>query len=167
MKSLVSQLANYAHYHRDKRNICTHFIGIPLIVYALAVLLSRPSFTPTPELTVTPAVLIVAISCVYYLFLSLSLGLVMTMLMAAALVGAAPLVALPWPQWLAWGVGLFLIGWVFQFIGHYFEGKKPAFLEDVTGLVIGPLFVVLELLFMLGLYKNLKQEIEHIAGKVH
>ncbi|WP_105259080.1 Mpo1 family 2-hydroxy fatty acid dioxygenase [Pseudoalteromonas sp. T1lg88] len=166
MKSLVSQLANYAHYHRDMRNIYTHFIGIPLIVYALAVLLSRPNFTLTPELTLTPATIAVAITCVYYLFLSLSLGLVMTVLMAAVLVGAAPLAALPWPQWLGWGVGLFLLGWLFQFVGHYFEGKKPAFVDDLIGLVIGPLFVVVELLFMLGLYKGLKQDIEQIAGKV-
>ncbi|MEM0514417.1 Mpo1-like protein [Pseudoalteromonas sp. YIC-827] len=166
MKSLVNQLANYASYHRDRRNIYTHFIGIPLIVYALVVLLSRPSFTLSAELTLTPATLVVVISCVYYLFLSLSLGLVMTVLMAFALLGAAPLAALPWAQWLGWGVGLFLIGWVFQFIGHYFEGKKPAFVDDLIGLIIGPLFVVVELLFMLGLYKDLKAEVEQIAGKV-
>ncbi|WP_105255509.1 Mpo1 family 2-hydroxy fatty acid dioxygenase [Pseudoalteromonas sp. T1lg75] len=166
MKSLVSQLANYAHYHRDKRNIYTHFIGIPLIVYALAVLLSRHGFTITPELTLTPAALVVAISCVYYLFLSLSLGLIMSVLMAAALVGAAPLAALPWPQWLGWGVGLFLLGWLFQFVGHYFEGKKPAFVDDLIGLIIGPLFVVVELLFMLGLYRGLNRDIEQLAGKV-
>lgn len=42
MKSLVDHLSQYAAYHRDKRNIVTHFVGIPLIVIAVAVLLSRP-----------------------------------------------------------------------------------------------------------------------------
>ena len=32
MRSLEDQLATYAAYHRDARNIATHFIGIPLIV---------------------------------------------------------------------------------------------------------------------------------------
>ena len=32
-------LVQYARYHRDQRNIATHFIGVPLIVFAVAVLL--------------------------------------------------------------------------------------------------------------------------------
>ena len=35
MKTLVDQLAQYADYHRDRRNIASHFIGIPLIVLGL------------------------------------------------------------------------------------------------------------------------------------
>ena len=35
MRSLEDQLAAYAAYHRDARNIVTHFIGIPLIVVSL------------------------------------------------------------------------------------------------------------------------------------
>ena len=42
MKTLVDHLAQYAAYHRDRRNIASHFIGIPMIVLAVAVLLSRP-----------------------------------------------------------------------------------------------------------------------------
>ena len=40
MRSLEDQLAAYAAYHRDARNIATHFIGIPLIVVSLLALLS-------------------------------------------------------------------------------------------------------------------------------
>ena len=42
MKTLVDHLAQYAAYHRDRRNIVTHFVGIPMIVLAVTVLLSRP-----------------------------------------------------------------------------------------------------------------------------
>ena len=34
-------MAQYAAYHRDKRNIVTHFVGIPLIVFAIGILLAR------------------------------------------------------------------------------------------------------------------------------
>jgi uncharacterized membrane protein YGL010W len=61
-------------------------------------------------------------------------------------------------------VGGFFIGWVFQFIGHYFEGRKPAFVDDLVGLLIGPLFVVAEVLFLLGLRKDLESAIEARAG---
>ena len=33
---------------------------------------------------------------------------------------------------------VFLIGWVFQFIGHLIVGKKPSFFEDNKFLCIGP-----------------------------
>ena len=41
MKTLADHLAQYAAYHRDPRNLLSHFIGIPMIVLAVAVLLSQ------------------------------------------------------------------------------------------------------------------------------
>ena len=32
---------------------------------------------------------------------------------------------------------LFIIGWVLQFIGHYFEGKPPEFFKDYRFLFVG------------------------------
>lgn len=40
MRTLSQHLIHYAHYHRDPRNIHTHFVGIPLIVLAVASLLA-------------------------------------------------------------------------------------------------------------------------------
>ena len=40
MRTLTQQLAQYAEYHRDRRNIATHFIGIPLIVLSLPLCVS-------------------------------------------------------------------------------------------------------------------------------
>ncbi len=68
--------------------------------------------------------------------------------------------------WLTWGVGLFLVGWVIQFVGHYYEGRKPAFVDDLIGLVIGPLFVVAEAGFLVGLGKKVEREVEAISGPV-
>ena len=44
MKTLVDHLSQYANYHRDPRNIATHFVGIPMIVLAVTILLSRPGW---------------------------------------------------------------------------------------------------------------------------
>ena len=41
MKTLVEHLTAYASYHRDKRNIATHFVGIPMIVVGTQSLLAR------------------------------------------------------------------------------------------------------------------------------
>ncbi|MDI9730509.1 DUF962 domain-containing protein, partial [Stutzerimonas stutzeri] len=51
-----------------------------------------------------------------------------------------------------------------QFVGHYFEGRKPAFVDDLSGLIIGPLFVAAELGLMLGLREPLRLAIEARVG---
>jgi uncharacterized membrane protein YGL010W len=39
-------------------------------------------------------------------------------------------------------LAIFAVAWIFQFIGHRIEGKKPSFFEDVQYLWVGPLFVL-------------------------
>ena len=79
---------------------------------------------------------------------------------------AAPLAGQTTAIWLGWGLGLFGVGWVIQFIGHYYEGRKPAFFDDVMGLLIGPLFVAAELGFAMGLRKDVQAQIEQRSGPV-
>ena len=38
-----------------------------------------------------------------------------------------------WP----YALGLFVIGWIFQFVGHAFEGKPPEFFHDWRFLFVG------------------------------
>jgi uncharacterized membrane protein YGL010W len=68
--------------------------------------------------------------------------------------------------WLATGIGLFAVGWVIQFVGHHYEGRKPAFVDDLVGLIVGPLFVVAEWAFALGLRKEVQAAIELRSGPV-
>ncbi|MCU7648464.1 DUF962 domain-containing protein [Pseudomonas piscis] len=165
MKSLVDHLSQYAAYHRDPRNIASHFIGIPMIVVAVAVLLSRPAW-PVAGLMLSPALLLALFAAVYYLRLELRLGLLMSVLMGLSVWAGQALAQQSTLLWLASGVGMFVVGWVIQFVGHYYEGRKPAFVDDISGLIIGPLFVVAELAFLLGLRHDLKQQIEARAGGV-
>ena len=57
-----------------------------------------------------------------------------------------------------------MVGWVIQFIGHYYEGRKPAFVDDLIGLLVGPMFVTGEGMFALGWGKPLLAEIERRVG---
>ena len=70
----------------------------------------------------------------------------------------------PWSTWLAIGIGSFVVGWVIQFIGHYYEGRKPAFVDDLVGLLVGPMFVAGEVLFSIGWGRQLLAEIEQRVG---
>jgi uncharacterized membrane protein YGL010W len=40
------------------------------------------------------------------------------------------------------GLGLFVLGWILQFIGHAFEGKAPAFFSNPKYLIIGPMWLI-------------------------
>ncbi|VFT44270.1 membrane protein [Pseudomonas aeruginosa] len=130
MKTLVDHLAQYAAYHRDRRNIFSHFIGIPMIVLSIAVLLARPAL----GFGLSPALLLALAAALFYLRLDLRFGVAMTALLALTVWGAAQLAAGTTAAWLGWGVGLFVVGWIIQFVGHYYEGRKPAFVDDLSGV---------------------------------
>ncbi|MES9868067.1 MAG: Mpo1-like protein, partial [Candidatus Thiodiazotropha sp. LLP2] len=73
------------------------------------------------------------------------------------------MVASPHALWIA--ISVFVIGWIFQLIGHKYEKAKPAFIDDLNQLLIGPLFLMAEVYFALGWEKSLAQEIEPIAHR--
>ena len=162
MKTLTQQLSQYAAYHRDRRNIMTHFVGIPMIVLAAAILLARPDFG-IGGVAVSPAEIVAVALTFYYLKLDLRYGIAMGVFLAACLAIAGEFAGTDGTIWLIWGVGLFVAGWIIQFIGHIFEGRKPAFFDDLMGLAIGPLFVMAEAGFLLGLRKEVEAEISSAA----
>jgi uncharacterized membrane protein YGL010W len=159
MRALVDRLTAYAAYHRDARNIATHRIGIPLIVLAAAILLSRPVLAAGP-VPITPALIVSAAAALFYLRLDLALGAPMALLLGLAVWAGAAIAGGSTALWLATGGGAFVAGWAIQFVGHAWEGRKPAFFDDIMGLLIGPLFIVAETLFALGLRKDLERAIE-------
>lgn len=163
MKTLVEHLAQYAAYHRDRRNIVSHFIGIPLIVLAVAVLLSRPGIEVL-GFWLSPAWLSAVAAGGFYLRLDLRFGLLMAVLLGLCLWAGTNVAVASTALWLSSGVGLFVAGWIIQFVGHYYEGRKPAFVDDLMGLAIGPLFVAAEAAFLLGLRKEVEQAIVERAG---
>jgi len=165
MKTIEQQLSKYASYHRDSRNIATHFVGIPLIVLAIVVLLSRPG-TLLQAWWLSPALPAAMAAAAYYLRLDRPLGVMMSVLLGLAVWFGAWSAAQSTAAWLVLGVGGFVVGWVVQFVGHAWEGRKPAFVDDLMGLIIGPLFVAAELIFLLGFRNELRQTVETNAGLI-
>ncbi len=166
MRTLVDHLSQYADYHRDRRNIATHGVGVPMIAFAVVALLSRPAFH-VGGLALSPAVPLILLVLAFYFRLDVRYGIAMTAFFAAAGVVGALLAPQPTTIWLAASVGGFVVGWIIQFIGHGMEGRKPAFVDDLVGLIVGPLFVVAELGFALGMRSEVQAEVERRSGKTH
>src|SRR5438876_12358104 len=103
-------LAQYAEYHRDRRNIVTHFVGIPMIVFAVGVLLARPSVM-VGGFALTAAWVAFVLSAAWYLTRGeLLLGAATTLGVGLLITLAHPLAAGSTASWLAWGVGSFVLG---------------------------------------------------------
>ena len=166
-RSTPELMVQYAHYHRDRRNILTHLVGIPLIFTAIGVWLAQPLW-PVAGLTLTPAWLAWGLTSLWYLSRGVPLLGLATSAVNAVLIALAHLIV-PWAA--GWGLSglqagllLFVVGWVLQFVGHFFEGRKPAFVDDLVGLLTGPMFVVAEVLMTLGALGALHRVLEQKAG---
>ncbi|MBI3196067.1 MAG: DUF962 domain-containing protein [Rhodospirillales bacterium] len=150
------QLGSYAAVHRDRRNKATHFVGIPIIVFSLLLVLSLWRFELAGrEWTLSLAVAILAV--LGWMALDLGIGILMGVLMAPAWYAAEALAgALVSPSaiWTAFAV-LFVGGWVLQFLGHHYEGKRPALLDNIFQGFIGPMFLVAETMVAMGHRRDL------------
>jgi uncharacterized membrane protein YGL010W len=133
---LKTQFADYAAYHGTAGNRACHFVGIPLIVLTVISLLAQVPLATLGGFTLTLAEVVVAAATVYYL--TLDPGLAVLMVLASA---AFDLLGRQIPPLLA--LGVFVFGWVLQFVGHYvYEKKSPAFFRNLTHLLVGPLWIL-------------------------
>ena len=110
----ASQLmAQYAQYHRSRRNIATHLVGIPLIVLSIGVLLQGPTWV-LGGLPLTLAWFFWGLTSLWYLSRgNVLLGLA-TVLVNGVLIGLAHelpvwLSGWGWPVWQV-GLGVFAVG---------------------------------------------------------
>lgn len=155
MTKLEQLLSQYAAYHLDRKNVVSHFIGIPLIVFSIFCLTAKAQFM-IAGYSISLALILMVLTVIYYLSLDLIFGVLMALIFAVLYQPALSIAELSTVQWLAASIGFFVVGWIIQFIGHFYEKKKPAFMDDLIGLAVGPLFVLAEFVFLLGFRKNLE-----------
>ena len=167
MKSVEEQLSSYKSVHFNRKNIQTHFVGIPIILLSIALFLSLTSWQITIEhftFNMTPAFVGVILSLIYYFILHTRLALAMGVYMSSTLYIASLLA--PFENALMMAVILFVVGWFIQFVGHYYEKAKPAFVDDLSQFLIGPLFLMAEVFFALGAEDKLNKDITKTAQRI-
>jgi uncharacterized membrane protein YGL010W len=58
----------------------------------------------------------------------------------------------------------FVGGWILQLVGHWFEGKRPALVDNIWQIFVAPLFLMVEALAMLGWKRDLLRRAEELAA---
>ncbi|MBN3860082.1 DUF962 domain-containing protein [Neisseriaceae bacterium PsAf] len=129
MKTLTDWFIEYSQSHQNPRNKNLHMIFVPLIYFSIIGM----------GMNISTWITYLALILLFVYYFSLDKPLAWGMLV----------VTFAWlfiMQFIHRGfffyLVIFIIAWVGQFYGHKLEGKKPAFLSDLTYLVIGPLWVL-------------------------
>jgi len=131
MQSLNALFDDYAAFHQTPGNKAFHRLGIPMIMLGLIGMLARVKLGP-----VDAAMLLIVLSEVYYFVIEWRLGALMLLVSVGFY-----FFGLVIPMWA--NVALFVLGWIFQFIGHkVYEHKNPAFFRNFVHLLVGPLWIL-------------------------
>ncbi|MGB3869430.1 MAG: Mpo1-like protein [Flavobacteriales bacterium] len=133
----------YGESHRNPTNVAVHWIAVPLIYFSIfGLLYSIPALhlpywgRPTVVSVVLLAVVLFYLRHSVVLAIGMGLFTVLCVLVAKVLDNEVA-----WPLW-AISIGIFVLAWIAQFIGHGVEGRKPSFLKDLQFLLIGPAWLL-------------------------
>ena len=161
------KLALYASVHRDMRNRATHFVGIPIIVFSVLLVLTLWRF-PIAGRDVSASLVVAVVAVLGWLALDAGIGIALAVIMLIAWYAAEALAGVLGPSG-TWGAfaALFIGGWIIQFLGHKYEGKRPALMDNIFQAFIGPMFLVAEVMIEAGYRRDLANVIgeDHVPGK--
>jgi uncharacterized membrane protein YGL010W len=136
MQDVHALFADYASYHQTSGNKLFHRMGIPMIMLSLIGMLTQLTLLDVATIRVDAAMLLIALASAYYFVIEWRLAIAM---IAVSVVfyfvgGFIPFLV---------NLALFILGWIFQFIGHkVYEHKNPAFFRNFVHLLVGPLWIL-------------------------
>ncbi|GGA09947.1 DUF962 domain-containing protein [Dyella caseinilytica] len=150
-RSMRDWLDSYSRDHQHPTNQWLHWVCVPLIVWSAIAMLWT---IPVPQAWFRPgswAVLAIVLSFTWYWKHSRRLGAALLAVLSVFAfscfwifqqLGSATL--------LRAGIGVFVVAWIGQFVGHLIEGRRPSFLTDLAYLLVGPAWLMDKLLRRIG-----------------
>ncbi|MDP2189695.1 MAG: DUF962 domain-containing protein [Sphingobacteriaceae bacterium] len=149
MRKIDQLLHEYGDSHQDATNKMVHWVCVPLIMFSLIGLLWNIPVTGVKFLLgqaqnpwINWGVLFLLLASLYYVRLSFSLFIGMLLLCWGMAFGNLKLQELGASAHVFISIGIFVVAWIGQFIGHKIEGKKPSFLKDLQFLLVGPAWLM-------------------------
>jgi uncharacterized membrane protein YGL010W len=148
MRKIDLLLEEYGESHKNPTNKLIHWICVPLIFWSISALLWKIKLglaIPLTDIELNGTMFTLMLVLFYYLFLSPSLMIGM-FFFSLVCIG----VTYQLEKWESskdiklWFIATsaFIVAWIFQFIGHNIEGKKPSFIRDLQFLLVGPAWLM-------------------------
>ena len=139
MKRDIHQwISDYGVSHKNPTNKKIHWLCVPIIMFTLLGLLSMVKFY-----NINLAYGLIAMALIFYIRLSITISIGMFIISAIQLGSIYYLEQiLLFSTLLYIYIGVFIVAWIGQFIGHKIEGQKPSFFEDLQFLLIGPAWLL-------------------------
>ncbi len=147
MRTQRQFLDEYRRTHSNPTNALVHTICVPIILFAsFGMLWTLPvglwlGLTGPSAAWVNGATITALLALAFYATLSVRAAVYMAATFAVCAVAVIALRGAGMPV-LWFCAALWIVAWLGQFYGHHVEGAKPAFLDDVVFLLIGPLFIL-------------------------
>lgn len=160
MAPFTLQAKRYMEGHATLLSWYTHFVGIPLILFASMLFLNFFHFSVPKVFDITIAQIGVIGLIIYYFRLNWLLALIVTPILifllwlAYLLNGTGPNVLSLWILFIT-----AVLGCGFQFVGHFIEGNKPHCFKHTMDTLAAPLFMTAKVFFIFGMMQNLKRSI--------
>lgn len=140
MPAVDALFADYGAYHQTPGNKWCHRIGIPMIMLSLFGMLSYVEIPLAVFPWLDAALILIGVASLWYFAVDWRFGVLM-IVVSLALWAVGSLLSL----WL--NVALFVGGWILQFVGHgVYEHKAPAFAKNLTHLLVGPMWILDDML---------------------
>ena len=142
----------YAADHRNATNRLIHWICVPAILWAVIAALWVIPVSPSLGRAGLWCVLVMVAALAFYWRLSRRVGVAMLVVFAVLGVATELLYRALGGRTLLWlALGVFVLAWIGQFIGHALEGRRPSFLTDLVYLLIGPAWLTGKVMRRLGI----------------
>ena len=144
--------ASYSSDHRHPVNRLIHWIAVPLILWSVIAILWTIPVVATWFRPGLFAALAMFFAWMFYYRASRRIGLgMLAVFVAMAWLTRGLFYALGREQLLYVAIGVFVVAWIGQFIGHIYEGHRPSFFTDLVFLLVGPMWTLRKLYQRLGL----------------
>lgn len=169
---LEKQLRFYGAYHDNPVNVAIHIACVPSILltgFALGTnsgpLIELPDYATVPHLELNLGTIACLMYVALYVLLEPVAGTCLSILLLLGTAGGDYLIGEYGSIANKIAIGIFVFGWIAQFVGHgKFEGRAPALLDNIfQAFFLAPLFVWLEVLFSLGYRPELQKRVNSMV----
>lgn len=148
MLTLKAYLEEYSESHQNPTNVLIHKICVPAIMFSTLGIIKAFPVPASWPLWFDWSVIVVILAMIFYAsFKNIRVFFAQLLLVIPMMF----ILELLRPRFFLLCVGIFVVAWIGQFIGHKIEGKKPSFFRDLFYLLIGPVWTMNSLMAQIGI----------------